>query len=706
MNWTSKIIIALIAQLFLTINLWAQQPPAGGSVQKIRATDTARQQSKTAFIEILSSDYTDIIKSGAENITKIVGNVKLRSGSDILYCDSAILYQEKKIAEAFGEVYIEQADGTTAFADYLKYSGANKTVYMLGNVVLSNADGNTLWSEEVEYNLNTKVGKYFKQGTLQNETTVLSSKRGEYNLKSNDARFVGDVVVNDPEYKATSEEITYNTKTRLVRFIKEGIVQNESTTLFAKGGSYYNAEKKFAELKGRSNIIHGSQFIEADEMKYNQLSGWAMCKGKVIAVDTAERSTIWCGQILYNDQNGKMQATIKPIIRRAGEEDTLYQRSDTVFSEPIVNLSAPNAGAVDTAELEMEELILKLTTGVPIDSLQMPELTENLDEAGTDSLNYTDAISEAQSSDTSIAEPESPAEATHEDLSPMGPYWVEIGAPDTKDSIPAAIDSLTADTIETKQVRERPAKPEQQLEENAANRLFEKSESLKEEGSENSPRYFLLYHNVIIYSDSAQAKGDSLRYSQADSMMILYHNPVVWGKGAQISGDTIIALIDSNKVHEVFVPRNAILIQQNGPEQAGMFDQIQGVKIHAFFKDNELEKAIAYPNAETIYFAVDEDSAYIGASKASSERLFMYFKNRKIERIHYLKDFNQKMTPMSQVEPATFRLDRFHWREAERPKSLYDFLADAEEWQLKAILGNRYASMLQERAEKSSEAKP
>lgn len=707
-----------IRPVFLTL-LLLLAAIAGYSQQVPARTDS----SKTAFIEILESKYTDIIKIGNENVTKIVGNVKLRSGTDILYCDSAVLYQERKVAEAFGNVSIEQADGTTAFADYLKYTGGSKLVYMKGDVVLSDPKGNTLWSEEVDYNLSSKVGKYYKDGTLQNEQTVLSSRQGEYNLKTKEARFKGDVVVNDPEYKATSEELGYNTDTKFVRFFADAVVQNESSTLFAKPGSTYDAEKKQAVFKGRSNIIHESQFIEGDDMKYNQISGWAIAKGNVVAIDTTEKATVWGGLLTYNEITGKMMVTDKPVLRRAGEEDTVYMVGDTVFSEPIANLERPDSGPVDTAKLYMDQLIERMQQGIEVDSTKIPmqndsarsisdtgkvnaakDTLPHIDSLGKniavkDTLLHTDslAIIPGDSLDMDKPELEFPDAAELPALADDDPQRSDSSAIlSMNDSDTSLTDSSHTD---------RAQRPKNTIGKNPGSKIYDKSDAAKGD-EKNKPRYFLVYHNARVFSDSAQAKCDSLRYSQSDSLMILYRNPVVWSKDAQVLGDTIYALLDSNKIHEVYVPKNAIMIQQNGKEEYHMFDQIQANRLHAFFVNNELDSALAYPNAETIYFPTDEDSAYLGASKASSERLKMRFKERKIWKVHYLKDFKQVMTPMKDVDPSSFRLSRFKWRGSEKAKDLEAFLEGIPEARKKLVLGNKYKAPENEITEPAAEVSP
>src|SRR5690606_9216300 len=51
------------------------------------------------------------------------------------------------------------------------------------------------------------------------------------------------------------------------------------------------------------------------------------------------------------------------------------------------------------------------------------------------------------------------------------------------------------------------------------------------------PRYLVAYHNVFIYNDSFQAKCDSLRYSQEDTLLVLYKNPVLWYDDQQVIGE-------------------------------------------------------------------------------------------------------------------------------------------------------------------------
>src|SRR5690606_24120124 len=81
-------------------------------------------------ILVLGNDYAEFIQQDGHTVHKLMHHVKLQHGSDTLYCDSAFFYTHINSVEAFGNVVIRQADGTEAFADYMRYTGNNKVVYM------------------------------------------------------------------------------------------------------------------------------------------------------------------------------------------------------------------------------------------------------------------------------------------------------------------------------------------------------------------------------------------------------------------------------------------------------------------------------------------------------------------------------------------------------------------------------------------------
>ncbi len=657
----------------------------------------SKDSSKTTLIRILENEYGEFMQNDTNSVHKLKGNVKLLHGSDTLYCDSAYFYTKRNSLEAFGDVVVRQADLTEAAADYMRYNGATKIVYMRADqpereVQLYDGKVNTLWSREIEYNMNTKVGRYKKRGYLQSKGTILESNTGVYNMKTKDARFIGDVIVIDPDYRAISTDLGYNTTTEIVRFFGPSVVTNDKSVLQTSNG-VYNTKKRVAHFVDRASILNQAQYTEADTLDYDRNTGYAIAIGKVIAIDTGMKSTMYCGYAIYNEIYKTLLAYQKPLLKKTDIDDSLFIQFDTLYSAPD-----PSYKKVLSAQDSLQRTADIISAAVNRDSLFAKDsLVIGKDSTATDSLGILNAkdtsftsglipLDDLDSIDVAAAPSVKPAEH------PTGIDSLKSLTAPAKDSIPDAKLSVIEEmkrkmdamvykrknvetqrlTIGTDTATTALATPlEQRRKLDSASLSYNNT---PDEADTAAPRYFVGYRNVLIYSDSLQGKCDSIRYSQVDSVLRMYIGPVLWPRNSQLKGDMIYLRTDSSKLKEVHVPRNAIMATRSGPEKAQMFDQIQGNTIRGYLRNNKMDSMIAEPNASSIYFIKDEDSAYVGSSEAKSERIEVLFENEAIDRIYYRKDVEQKTTPMKDVTPSTLHLSRFSWEEKLRPKTLEEFL--------------------------------
>ncbi|WP_162903406.1 OstA-like protein [Taibaiella koreensis] len=643
------------------------------------AAQQTRDSSKTTLIRILENEYGEFIQSDSSSVHKLKGNVKLLHGSDTLYCDSAYFYTKKNNVEAFGDVVIRQADGTEASADYMRYNGGTKIVYMRADqpnreVQLYDGKLNTLWSQEIDYNMTTKIGRYKRRGYLQTESTNLESNTGEYNMRSKEARFRGDVVVNDPEYQAVSTDLGYNTGTKITRFFGPSVVTNDKSVLQTSKG-VYDTRNRAGHFVERSSITNESQYIEADTLDYDRNSGFGFAIGNVIAIDTSMKSTLYCGYAQYNEIHKTLLAYIKPLMKKMNGKKALFIKADTFFSAPD-----PRSGKKMTAQDSLQRTADEIRAAVGADSTLMnsdslegkaDSLTTDTSAAGSlvppddfDEIKDTVAQHAPVVRDTAMATAPADSMATRPPSVDRLKQKMDTLVYQRKNVETGQISSV-ADTMSSGGAQERRRHMD------SASMSYRNS---PEPVDTAGPRYFLGYHHVLVYSDSLQGKCDSIRYSQLDSLLRMYTHPLLWPQNSQLKGDIIYLQMDSSKLREVFVPRNAIMISRNGPEKAGMFDQIQGNTIRAYLRDNKMDSLIAVPNASSIYFIKDDDSAYVGSSEAKSDKIEVHFENEAIRRIYYRVDVEQKTTPMKDVQPATLRLSRFSWDEKQRPKTLEEFL--------------------------------
>ncbi len=287
-------------------------------------------------IHILRNRVVTFTHTDTGDYFRFIGDVVMQQGTDTLYCDS--LYQNKttNILQAFSNVRIAQADGTQGMCEYLQYVSAKKEALMMGNVELTDGK-NRLWCDELTYNLGSKIGEYNNTGTLQADSTIVTSNRGVYNVKSKDAHFYGNVIVKDPQYHTKSQDMLYNTGTKMTKFFAPSLVVGDSgRTILQTSSGYYDNENGIAGFDKPSSVWYDGRYIEADSLYYNKKQGLSYAYGHVIAVDTEHHSTLYCGKTIYYTRKRVMWALIKPVLQTANGKDTLYVRADTFYSAPMV----------------------------------------------------------------------------------------------------------------------------------------------------------------------------------------------------------------------------------------------------------------------------------------------------------------------------------------------------------------------------------
>lgn len=516
-------------------------------------------------IEILPSGGTNLqyIQTDSGAINKLINSVQMRQGDTYMYCDSAYVDLAKNNMQAFGNVRIVQTGGTQVESDYLRYVGNTKKAYLRGNVALTDGKAN-LWSEDLYYDVGTRIGTYSQGGTLQNDTTTLSSNSGIYNARTKDSRFTGEVFVTNPQYNVVSDDLGYNTETEVVKFYGRSVVTNDKSELRTGSGTW-DAINKIAHFNTRSSLQDNAQYIEADKIDYNRNTGFGIAMGNVISIDTAQKLTLYSGHAQYNEITKQLYTTRNPVMKKMNGEDSLFIRADTFFSAPAVK-----------------------TDTVLIDTVKK-----------------------------------------------------KIGKHITETKV--------------------------------------NEEDLRNENDTAVKRYFIGYHHVLVYSDSLQAKCDSISYSQADSVMKLMYDPVAWSRNGQITGDTILLYTDSSRLKKIYVPNNALLVSRSGPEQAKLYDQVQGKTLTGFFENNSIKEMIVFPDAEFIHYSTDDADAYIGVVKGESDKLRAVFEDKQISKVIPEQNPKFTMTPMQQAINGDFKLSRFRWLIEQRPKSvqeLFDYDKD------------------------------
>ena len=629
------------------------------------------QQNDTSkiTIKILNTRVITFNKTDSGEYRKFIDSVAFLEGTDTLYCDSAYQNSLTKNFEAFGDVRISQQDGTQGTSDYLRYTSDKKLAYMKGNVTLTDGK-NKLNCEALTYDLGTKTGEYFDWGTLHSDSTYVTSKTGVYNVHTKDARFKVDVLITDPKYHITSQDLGYNTETKMETFFsKSTVISDSGRSILTTGKGTYDSKNVIARFTGPSSIWYDGQYIEGDSMHYNKQTGYGYAIGNVVSIDTAHHSTLYCGHAVYFKKQRILWAMIKPVMEQVNGKDTIFMRADTFYTAPMVKLDIPKSKIQSPKPIDSVGAVVGRVDSVKaVDS----SVKSAVPKSGSDNIGSHLGKRNEKDSVAKIAGVADSVKQTKSQIAKSKlPTW---RLPEYKYRIP---DFMT-DTSNAKPVKVMIGEAASQPQPVVTNGKKGKKSKVKiprlkmadtAEADTTAPMYFVGYNHVKIFSDSMQGKCDSVCYTRSDSIVRMINVPILWAHNSQITGDTILLYLDSNKLRKMYVPNNAFLVSRSGPEQAHLFDQVQGKTLTGYFKNNTITEMTVFPNAECIYYATDKAKAYIGVDEATSTRMRIFFADQNITFIKFTQDAKHTITPMEKADLPNMKLSRFKWLFDQRPQS-------------------------------------
>lgn len=578
--------------------------------------------SRLKLIKIVHADSAIIMKDEDKNYNKLIGAVSVEHEGVIMTCDSAYFFLENNFIEAFSHVQVSKANGSSAVADYMKYTGNNSTAFLKGSVQIIDG-GNTLITDELTYNIRTKIGKYYHGGTIQTEETNISSEEGNYNGYSQQTYFKKDVVVNSEKYNIQSKELTYNIKTKVVRLLDQSTVVTENSTIQTKKGQY-DSKSGNAVFESRTTIENEDQIIIGNKITYNDKNGYAKAVGDVVVFDTKNESQLNADMAEYNKLSGYGKATGHVVIVQDGGK-TILRAKETTYNKKTGYARADGQVSV-------------------IDTLEKSKLL-----SGTLEFNENSGFM----------------------MATKNPKFITLADKDSLFMRADTLISLRASHLNQLDKKEKISSDKKTK--TWMYNLLEADSTYKSEDKEEK-KILIANHHVRIFSDSMQAVCDSLHYSQVDSNFKLYKAPVMWSKNQQSSADTIFLQTSNNKLAEVNLIQSAMLISETG--QAAMYDQVAGNYVNAFFIENEIDKVKVDQNAESLYYAKDDDGAYIGMNKAESAKMDVFFKDKELDHIVMLENPKGVFYPIDQLTEQNKFLTSFKLYTERKPTSKEDILVD------------------------------
>ncbi|MCB9056333.1 MAG: OstA family protein [Chitinophagales bacterium] len=297
-------------------------------------------------VEILGARHLTIQKANDSTTLQILaGNVRLKQGNSLFFCDSCVINNNTKIFEAWGKVHIKDADTADVYSNHLRYLIDKKLAYLDGAVKLTDGKG-TLTTPDLEYDMSTNIGIYTHGGRVVNGKTVLTSREGFYYADLRDVYFKKNVELVDPAYFIKTDSLLYNTESKTTRFISQTFIKDSSGRTVETKEGYYNVGTGKAEFGNNPIVRDGPRIYKARRMAFDDSAGTSQLLGNAIVVDTAEGTTIIAGEINSDNKKDRIMATRKPLMIVKQENDSIYIAADTLFSARLSDLPRPKKDPV------------------------------------------------------------------------------------------------------------------------------------------------------------------------------------------------------------------------------------------------------------------------------------------------------------------------------------------------------------------------
>lgn len=312
---------------------YAPQSPMP-SFQESTAAPAPKEQ-KDDQIHLLHADrlyYNIRVRQDAQIL---VGSVSFEHQGTLMYCDSALYYQETKSFDAYGNVKMKQGDTLTLTGEVLYYNGIEQKARMSGHEVLLIHRDTKLYTDSLVYDKLHGVGYFPDRGRLIDQGNQLTSDWGAYTPSTREAVFNFNVRLINPlppepvESELLSDTLYYNTGSGVAHVVGPSNITQGTTLIYTENG-YYDTQQDFSYLLERSHVNYVSKRIEGDSLNYDGKTKVSKGFGQVVYDDFANKNRFLGNYLLYNDSIGYAEAADSALCVDYSQQDTLWAHADSI----------------------------------------------------------------------------------------------------------------------------------------------------------------------------------------------------------------------------------------------------------------------------------------------------------------------------------------------------------------------------------------
>ena len=265
----------------------------------------------------------------------LVGNVQFRHEDILMYCDSALFYEQSNSLDAFGNVRMLQGDTVSLDGDILYYNGLDKLARVRNNVVLVHGN-TTLYTDSLDYDRLYNVGYFFEGGRLVTPDNDMTSDWGEYrpDLKLAIFNYNVHMVSPAPPQKARtvlqSDTLYYYTETSVANTRGPSTIDDGDSHIYTEY-AYMNTNTNHLTLLQRSEMSSPGKKIIGDSIVWHSTDSVGEAFGNVIYTDIINKNAMTGNYCYYNDKLGYTLGTDSACVMDFSQgSDTMYMHADSI----------------------------------------------------------------------------------------------------------------------------------------------------------------------------------------------------------------------------------------------------------------------------------------------------------------------------------------------------------------------------------------
>lgn len=315
-------------------------------------------------LNLKTNDLIERVPNKYDGNPLISGNVSFEYNGDLIYCDSAVYYQNLNKAVVWSNVRLVSKDKTitakkmeydanttiakawdnvkfndaasAVTADFMEYNRTSEIAHALGNVVVR-SPGNNIDTNEIFYN--RKSGDVTVPGnykTIDADGTLVEGKDVIYNLPSKSANFKSEVYITSKDYLIYSRKMTTNDRTGLTTFRDYSKVtsRKDPTQFVITNDGDFNKKTGEAWLRKFSTVHYQGKTLTARDMYMNQKTGYGKATDSVFLNDPEQKMFIRgdFAEAFRNKDSVYFTKNAYAVRAFENDKDSLYIHADTLMA--------------------------------------------------------------------------------------------------------------------------------------------------------------------------------------------------------------------------------------------------------------------------------------------------------------------------------------------------------------------------------------